>query len=233
MQSKGFLLTARVSMRAAFVFPVQAKGFGLASGCFSNCTDGASLAVRNGSCGGNAKFTSLFKEDLNGGKMLLRKGSCSTLVNRACKGLDSLGSSDRGVSMFPIFRTGLDPNRPLVDFDADIFEEVKENELYFLEMGLIGHFHHVWSSLAKLHKWITNCWKPILKGDVQIYSGAWGFFVVVFDNEFEWKKIMCEQLWWWDEKHMLLLKPWYPAFNPTSEAFDKIPVWVRLPNLPL
>lgn len=32
---------------------------------------------------------------------------------------------------------------------------------------------------------------------------------------------------------MLLLKPWYSSFNPTTESFDKIPMWVRLPYLPL
>jgi hypothetical protein len=31
----------------------------------------------------------------------------------------------------------------------------------------------------------------------------------------------------------LLLKPWSPLFNASREKLDKIPVWVRLPSLPL
>ncbi|GLJ11128.1 hypothetical protein SUGI_0143860 [Cryptomeria japonica] len=30
--------------------------------------------------------------------------------------------------------------RPSMSFDAETIEEVKENELYFVEMGLIGRF---------------------------------------------------------------------------------------------
>ena len=30
-----------------------------------------------------------------------------------------------------------------------------------------------------------------------------------------------------------MAKPWYKDFDPTSESFDKISLWVRLPNIPL
>ncbi|GLJ50145.1 hypothetical protein SUGI_1066990 [Cryptomeria japonica] len=39
--------------------------------------------------------------------------------------------------------------------------------------------------------------------------------------------------WRWEDKYMLLLKPWYQAFNLVTESFDMIPIWLRLPNLPL
>lgn len=32
---------------------------------------------------------------------------------------------------------------------------------------------------------------------------------------------------------MLMAKPWHKDFNPSSETFNKMPIWVRLPNLPL
>lgn len=32
---------------------------------------------------------------------------------------------------------------------------------------------------------------------------------------------------------MILLKPWYSTFDLATKSFDKIPIWVRLPNFPL
>lgn len=32
---------------------------------------------------------------------------------------------------------------------------------------------------------------------------------------------------------MLMIKPWHFDFNPVSETFNKFPIWVRFPNLPL
>ncbi|GLJ21909.1 hypothetical protein SUGI_0409690 [Cryptomeria japonica] len=100
--------------------------------------------------------------------------------------------------------------RTTVNLDAKTAKEVYENEQYFVELGLIGRFQGLWPSL-----------------------GARGFFMVIFDNLEDRKKIFCKSFWSWEAKHTLLLKPWYPTFKLGIESFDQIPIWVRLPNLPL
>ncbi|GLJ55949.1 hypothetical protein SUGI_1201090 [Cryptomeria japonica] len=39
--------------------------------------------------------------------------------------------------------------------------------------------------------------------------------------------------WCWEGKHVLMLKPWHPTFNPDSESLDQMPLWIRLLNLPM
>ncbi|GLJ16268.1 hypothetical protein SUGI_0273660 [Cryptomeria japonica] len=100
-------------------------------------------------------------------------------------------------------------------------------------MGLIGHFQGFLSSLGELHKWIIECWRSILVGDVHIYPCAHGFFVVVFDSVQDIDSILCKHLWSWEDKHTLLIKPWYIELKTLIESFTKIPTWVRIPNLML
>ncbi|GLJ47177.1 hypothetical protein SUGI_0995920 [Cryptomeria japonica] len=152
-------------------------------------------------------------------------------VNERSESAMSFNWGVSNVSKLPVSWEDSAPVRPLVNFGVEIFEEVKENELYLAEMRLIGWFQGFWPSLADLNKWIIEYWKPILTGDVQIYPSVRVFFGVVFDNVQDKMKVLCEQLWGWKEKHILLLKPWYPNFNPTTESFDKIQVWKEVSPL--
>ena len=43
------------------------------------------------------------------------------------------------------------------------------NMANFSDLWLIGHFKGSCPKLIDLHKWISNSWKPILEGYVQIY----------------------------------------------------------------
>lgn len=38
--------------------------------------------------------------------------------------------------------------------------------------------------------------------------------------------------WSFDNK-ILILKKWSPNFHPTKDIIDKIPLWIRLPGLPI
>lgn len=62
---------------------------------------------------------------------------------------------------------------------------------------------------------------------------AKGFFIVVFEKKQDRNKIMSDYHWDCDDKHTLMLKPWHPTFNLAIEVFERVPIWVRLPNLPL
>ncbi|GLJ23894.1 hypothetical protein SUGI_0454040 [Cryptomeria japonica] len=46
-------------------------------------------------------------------------------------------------------------------------------------------------------------------------------------------KVLGDGQWSWEDKHMLMLKSWHPAFNPESESFDQTLIWIGLPNLPM
>lgn len=59
------------------------------------------------------------------------------------------------------------------------------------------------------------------------------FFIVVFKSMKDRNKILCDYFCNWEEKFGLSLKPWHPNFNPVTEKFEKVPLWVRLPNFPL
>lgn len=72
----------------------------------------------------------------------------------------------------------------------------------------------------------------ILKGYVQIYLAARGFFIVVFEK-FMIKIRFFVTFGNWEDKFTLMMKPWHSTFNLAYEVFDMVPIWVRLPNFPL
>ncbi|GLJ46668.1 hypothetical protein SUGI_0983610 [Cryptomeria japonica] len=81
---------------------------------------------------------------------------------------------------------------PTIHLGAEIVAEVKGNEKYFSEIGLIGRFRGFWPSFPDLHKRISSHWKPILDGNIQIFPGARGFFVMVFDSVVDRNRILIE-----------------------------------------
>ena len=76
-------------------------------------------------------------------------------------------------------------------------------------------------------------WRPILSVDIQIYLFAKGFFIVKFENAEDRKTILCDYSFSWEERFPLMIKLWHKDLDPLTKYFNKIPVWVRLPNLPL
>ncbi|GLJ44338.1 hypothetical protein SUGI_0928590 [Cryptomeria japonica] len=120
-----------------------------------------------------------------------------------------------------------------VILSEEVEKEFVHNEVVFSELGLIGRFIGRWSSLGELHKWISDNWEPLVEDYVQIYPHARGFFVVVSQSVADRNKVCGGGQWSWEDKHMLMLKPWHPTFNPKSKSFDQTPLWIRLPNLPM
>ena len=44
---------------------------------------------------------------------------------------------------------------------------------------------------------------------------------------------MCDYNFSWEERFPLMAKPWHKDFDPLTKYFNKIPVWVKLLNLPM
>ncbi|GLJ10527.1 hypothetical protein SUGI_0129800 [Cryptomeria japonica] len=92
-----------------------------------------------------------------------------------------------------------------VTLTEEVEKEMDHNVRVFSGLGLIGCFRGVWPSLGDLHKWIFVHWKPIVTSCVQIYPHARGFFVVVFENETDRNKILCDSHWCWEDSRPLML----------------------------
>ncbi|KAG5572056.1 hypothetical protein H5410_061822 [Solanum commersonii] len=86
------------------------------------------------------------------------------------------------------------------------------------------------SSIGALERFImvqeTFSTKPIILYHID------GYFVVRFANEEERDMVLClgpHQLL----RRPFIMKPWVPEFNFKEEILTTIPLWVKLPNLPL
>lgn len=112
-------------------------------------------------------------------------------------------------------------------------QEIENNVRVFTEHNAMCRFKGIWPSLSELHKWISQHWNPLISGTVHVYSMAKGFFVSKSENAEDRRKILCERFFYEKDNMPLLAKPWHFDFDPLSEKFNKIPVWVRLRNLPL
>jgi hypothetical protein len=71
---------------------------------------------------------------------------------------------------------------------------------------LIFQFIGLWPRLVDLHKWISDLWKPKIKGEVFIFPCAKGFFIVMFDNAHDMDLILKTGPWFWG-KSGLCMKP--------------------------
>ncbi|KAH0674851.1 hypothetical protein KY284_025938 [Solanum tuberosum] len=59
-----------------------------------------------------------------------------------------------------------------------------------------------------------------------------GYFVVRFANEEERDKVLCSGPHYL-MRRPVIMKPWVPEFNFKNQILTTIPLWVKLPNLPL
>ncbi|GLJ26756.1 hypothetical protein SUGI_0521450 [Cryptomeria japonica] len=77
----------------------------------------------------------------------------------------SSGCTGRGYDFYNANRKGgfSVAERPTVHLGSEIANEVKENEEYFSELGLIGRFKGFWLSLSQFRKLITTFGKTILR----------------------------------------------------------------------
>lgn len=59
-----------------------------------------------------------------------------------------------------------------------------------------------------------------------------GYFVIRFANEKEKDGILCSGPHYL-LKRPVIMKPWSPEFNFNEDILSTIPLWIKLPNLPL
>ncbi|KAK1326416.1 hypothetical protein QJS10_CPA01g01883 [Acorus calamus] len=73
-------------------------------------------------------------------------------------------------------------------------------------------------------------WKP--KGEMQLHLHENGFFTVKFDLDEDMNSVLEGGPWTMDHRPFILRK-WSPEVRMEQERLSSIPIWIRLPNLPL
>lgn len=111
-------------------------------------------------------------------------------------------------------------------------EETCKAALNLSERGLIGQFTGLWPSPKSVEDWTQRNWKPPTKEGVKSYFVGKGFFVFVFDSA-EDRNLIFKNGPYFMGPQGLYLNKWSPDFYPAQDVPTAVPVWVRLPHLPL
>jgi hypothetical protein len=63
-----------------------------------------------------------------------------------------------------------------------LVKDVVSKETIYITTDMICQFIGLCKFLFNLHTWISDCWKPKIKGNVFIFPCAKGLFILMFDN---------------------------------------------------
>ena len=111
-------------------------------------------------------------------------------------------------------------------------EKPMKTALALAKRGLMGQFMGLWSSAKTTDDWIQRNWKPNLKQGVTCYPVGRGFFVFEFISEEDRDLVFRNGPYFMGSQGFYLNK-WTPDFDPAIDLPKEVPVWVRLPNLPM
>jgi hypothetical protein len=100
------------------------------------------------------------------------------------------------------------------------------------ERGLIGQFMGLWPSTRSTDNWIQRNWRPLITNSVTCYAVGRGYFIFEFISQ-EDRDLIFRNGPYFMGTQGLYLNRWTPNFDPASEVPKDVPVWVRLPNLPI
>jgi hypothetical protein len=104
--------------------------------------------------------------------------------------------------------------------------------LALADRGLVGQFMGLWPSPKTTDDWIQRNWKPHLQHGVTCYSVGRGFFIFEFIDKADRDLIFRSGPYFMGTQG-LYLNRWTPDFDPNVDSPKEVPVWVRLPNLPV
>ncbi|KAL0287184.1 UNVERIFIED_CONTAM: hypothetical protein Scaly_2773100 [Sesamum calycinum] len=94
--------------------------------------------------------------------------------------------------------------------------------------ALVGKFSHGYPSMQHLRRWMLA---HGFRGDFSVGAINARHFFIKFALEEDYTKLWIKSIWFVDGFPMRVFK-WTPTFNPREES-PIIPVWVRLPELPI
>ena len=100
------------------------------------------------------------------------------------------------------------------------------------ERGLVGQFMGLWPSARSTDNWIQRNWRPLITNSVACYAVGRGYFIFEFISQ-EDRDLIFRNGPYFMGTQGLYLNRWTPSFDLASEVPKDVPVWVRLPNLPI
>ncbi|XP_059065981.1 uncharacterized protein LOC131857427 [Cryptomeria japonica] len=109
-------------------------------------------------------------------------------------------------------------------------EQVSKDVDYWCRHALICKFLGLRLSLPVLESWARRVWNP--EGDLEILLAANNYFLVIFSSMSDRNRAFEGGPYFFNQVG-LFIKPWHMGFNSAEEIPSRVPVWVRLPRLPL
>ena len=108
----------------------------------------------------------------------------------------------------------------------------KRKAVTLSEKGLIGLFTGLWPSPRSVEVWLNKNWRTLIQGEVQqIFCGK-GYFEFIFEKKEDRDLIFRNEPYFMGPRGMYLNK-WDLSFNPEKYILKVVPLWVKLPHLPL
>ena len=104
--------------------------------------------------------------------------------------------------------------------------------LSLADCALVGQFTGLWPSPKATENWVTRNWAPLIKNRVTSYFLGRGFFLFEFSDK-EDKDLIFRNGPYFMGPQGLYLNKWTPDFDPAVDVPTAVPIWVRLPNLPV
>lgn len=100
------------------------------------------------------------------------------------------------------------------------------------ERALVGQFIGLWPSPRATEAWVAKNWKPLITQSVTSYFLGREYFLFEFTSK-EDKDLIFRNGPYFMGPQGLYLNKWTPDFDPAEDVPSAVPVWVRMPNLPL
>jgi len=106
-----------------------------------------------------------------------------------------------------------------------------DSVLQMAKLTLVGRVMGRNFSRKTVADWVEGNWKPLLGYAPVVVMLNRGWFAFKFIKEEELRRVL--NMNWHLNHSPVLLKPWHPLFDASRERVDVIPIWVRMPALPL
>jgi len=104
--------------------------------------------------------------------------------------------------------------------------------LSLAECGLVGQFTGLWPSPKTMQKWVEMNWMASIDGKISIRFCGRCYYTFHFETKENRDLIFRNGPYVMDTRG-LYLNRWMPDFNTEMDVPNVVPVWVRLPHLPL
>ncbi|XP_059074990.1 uncharacterized protein LOC131875008 [Cryptomeria japonica] len=138
------------------------------------------------------------------------------------------GTRPSGKSSLPPVQNILDPTGG--KFSISIPDLVLDHNISSMSNSLVGKFMGPCPNIEVVRAYVKRKWA--LKGNVEISALPKGLLSFAFSCEEDKIRILCGNPWL-ARKIALVLQKWHPNLNMSEYLLVQVPVWVKLPGLPL